>query len=311
MKDSVVNLLVFSLLFAMTALFVVGEYFLYNLLVPGGRGLIFGSPWVAALFPALLIALIAAQYRSVHYPGRFAFTWLFLAGGLFFLLLFSFPAIDKAPSIRSPDAPLLVPGRFLMLEHKGVLFAPPGQTVAGQFTRGVLSIPGNQSPMTMLEGVGFDPLNQRFLLPGEQGGPKSLQQTGPERAYFGYPEFLKSLQNDLFVIYQVLKGSQETQALLYLAQCAVVTLLFLGLFVFFSFKAWPLLQIILVLFMTRVELGFLAYSLVSLPQVVQQWWPGATFLQDWLPVGWIALAGLALFFMTMLTKPRGGKPNDE
>ena len=311
MKDSVVNLLVFSILFAMVALFVVGEYFLYNLLVPGGRGLIFGSPWATALFPALLIALIGAQYRAVHYPGRFTITWLFLAGGFFFLLLFSFPAIDKAPSIRSPDAPMLVPGRFLMLEDKGALFPPPGQTVAGQFARGVVSIPGNQSPMSMLEGVGFDPLNQRFLLPGDQGGAKSLQQTGPERAYFGYPEFLKSLQNDLFAIYQVIKGSQENQVPLFVAQCAVVTLLFLGLFVFFSFKAWPLVQIILVLFMTRVELGFLAYSLVSLPQVVQQWWPGARLLQDWLPVGWIAMAGLALFFMTRLTKPYQGNANDE
>jgi hypothetical protein len=304
-KDSLLNLLLFTVTFAVVAVFVLGAYFLYNSLVPGGRGLIFGSPWATALFPGLLVALLVAQYRSVHHPGRFLFTWLALAGAFFLLLSLSIPAIGQAPSIRSPDAPPLVSGRFLLLEDDGSLLAPPGKPVEGQFARGVLSIPSNQSPMVLLESVPFDPLNQRFLLPADQGGAKSLLETGPERAYFGYPDFYRSLQEDLFVVYQALRQSWGSNGSLYLAQAGAITGLFLGLFAFFSFRTWPLVQLILVLFMLRVAVGFLAYSLNGLPVVVSNWWPdpGMGFLRQWIPVVWVALASAALVFTTVLTKP--------
>ncbi len=296
------NLLLFLLFFAFSTLFVLGAYFLYNGLVPGGRGLIFGNPWAAALFPALLVALVAAQYRSVNHPGRFTATWGALALAFFLLLTISLPLVQKAPSIRSPDAAPLVAGRFLLLEG-GSLLAPPGKALQGQFSQGVLYIPGGSQPMTLLPTLPFDPLNQRFVLPTELGGARNLLSVSPERAYFGYPGFFLSLQTDLFAIYQGLKSSLETNLTLYLAQAGVITLVFLGLFCFFSFRTWPLVQIILVLFMLRVCVAFLAYCLLGLPEVVQAWWPGSNFLRSWVPVGWMALAGLALFFTTIMTKP--------
>jgi hypothetical protein len=304
-KDSLLNLLLFSLTFALVALFVLGAYFLYNSLVPGGRGLIFASPWATALFPALLVGLIVAQYRSVHHPGRFLVTWIALAVAFFLLLSLSIPAIGQAASIRSPDAPPLVSGRFLLLEDNGSLLAPPGQPIEGQFASGVLSIPGNQAPMSLLESLPYDPLNQRFLLPIDQGGAKSLLETGPERAYFGYPDFYRFLQEDLFTVYQALRQSWNSNATLYLAQTAAITGVFLGLFAFFSFRTWPLVQLILVIFMVRVAIVFLTYSLNGLPAVVASWWPDPStgYLRDWIPVAWMALAAATLLFITVLSKP--------
>jgi len=304
-KDTAVTLLIFLLLFAFFASLMLGAYFLYNLLVPGGRGLIFANPYAAAVLPSLLLALMGAQYRAVHHPGRFTLTWLGLFTAFLAILLFSLPLIQKAPPLRPADAQPLVSGQFLALEDGGVLLAQPGKNTSGQFARQVLWIPETRLPMVVIDQLPYDPLNQRFLLPGEQGGARAVVETGPEKAYFQYTEFYRSIQTDLFAIYLVLRAAAESDALLSLAQVTAISLLFLGLFVFFSLKTWPLVQIILVLVMARVLIAALAYAFQGLPLVVAEWVDGstATFLQWWLPVFLALLAGGALFFMTLLTKP--------
>ena len=147
----------------------------------------------------------------------------------------------------------------------------------------------------------YDPLNQRFVF--SQGEPKTIGSTGPERRYYEYPPAIVSLQTDILAIYRTLQNSASRDPLVFWSQTTGVTLLFLGLYFFYSWRTWPLVQFVLVLVMARVALSFLVYAFWSLPAVVDLWAPGIEWAKTWAPIILIDVAGAALFFMTMLTKP--------
>lgn len=294
-KDSLLNLLVFLLVFVVVALLFLVNYGLALLLVPGGKGLVFSNPFAAALFPALLGALVAAQYRSVHHPGRFPVTWGLQAAAFFLLLTLPLPFLQQMPSVRASDESPLVPHRFLPLEDGSLLLSssPPA----------TILIPSDGGLMTVSTVTQYDPLNQRFVFSGQD--PKALGTTGPERQYFQYTSALVSLQTDLLALYSILRDSAFQQPLLFWFQAAAVTWLFLGLYFFFSLKTWPLVQIVLVLILVRLGIVFLVYSFWSLPALIDLWLPGPSYLwlRTWGPVGLISVAAASLFFMTMLAKP--------
>ena len=293
MKDSVLNLLVFLLVFVVVALVVLATYGLSLILVPGGKGLIFSSPYAAALFPGLLAGLIVAQYRSVRLPGRFPLTWTLLAGAFFLLLTLSIPLIQQMPPVRASDATPLVPNRFLPLADGSLMLTSGKATVL---------IPP-EGTMTVAADTQYDAFNQRFVF--SSGDPKGLGSTGPERAYFQFTPALASLQSDLLAIYIVLRDSASTQPFLFWFQAWAVTWLFLGMFFFFSLRTWPLVHIVLVLLLARLGVMFLIYSFWSVPALVDLWVPsgGSGWLRAWAPIVLIDAAAGSLFFMTWLSKP--------
>ena len=293
MKDSVLNLLVFLLVFVVVALVVLATYGLSLILVPGGKGLIFSSPYAAALFPGLLAGLIVAQYRSVRLPGRFPLTWTLLAGAFFLLLTLSIPLIQQMPPVRASDATPLVPNRFLPLADGSLMLTSGKATVL---------IPP-EGTMTVAADTQYDAFNQRFVF--SSGDPKGLGSTGPERAYFQFTPALASLQSDLLAIYTVLRDSASTQSFLFWFQAWAVTWLFLGMFFFFSLRTWPLVHIVLVLLLARLGVMFLIYSFWSVPALVDLWVPGggSGWLRAWAPIVLIDAAAGSLFFMTWLSKP--------
>ena len=297
-KDSLLNLLVFLLVFIAVAGIFLGTYTVALTLVPGGKGLIFANPYAAALLPGLFAGLVAAQYRTVHRPGKFALSWSLLAGAFFLLLTLSIPLIQQMPPVRASDDTPLVSGRFLPLEDGSQWLTPASRIgVSGP----VVKIPANHTPMSVSAETQFDPLNQRFVF--SEGEPLGLGSTGPERRYFQYTPAMKSLQQDLLALYTTLRQSSEARPLVFWFQAAVVTWLFLGLFFFFSWKTWPIVHVVLVLLLVRLGLVLTVYAFWSLPAVIDVWLPGADGLKTWGPLFLIATVASTLFFMTWLSKP--------
>lgn len=291
MKDSVVNLLVFLLVSAGVTVFLVALYLLNLLLVPGGKGLIFSNPYAAALLPALVMGLLTAQYRAVRRPGRFTLTWVFLAGAFVLLLSLPVPVIQSMPPVRASDESPLVDGRFLRLEDGSLLLATGKASVL---------IP-ESNPMSVSTLTQYDPFNQRFVF--SSGDPKSVG-TGPEQQYFQFTPALASLQTDFLAVYLVLRDGW-THPWEFWARVVVITMLFMGFFFFFSIRTWPLVHIILLLFLVRLGLIFLVYSFWSLPALASLWLPGSsnTWVGVWAPIVLVGTAGTTLFFMTWLAKP--------
>lgn len=291
MKDSVVNLLVFLLVSVGVMVFLVALYLLNLLLVPGGKGLVFSNPYAAALLPALITGLLTAQYRAVRRPGRFVLTWAVLAGAFVLLLSLPVPIIQSMPPVRASDASPLVDGRFLRLEDGSLLLATGKASVL---------IP-EESPMSVSAQTQYDPFNQRFVF--SSGDPKPVG-TGPEQQYFQYTPPLASLQTDFLAVYSVLRDGWA-HPWEFWARVVVITTLFMGFFFFFSIRTWPLVHIILLLFLVRLGLVFLVYSFWSLPALASLWLPGASnaWVGVWAPIVLIGTAGATLFFMTWLAKP--------
>jgi len=291
-KDSVLNLLVFLLVFAVMALVFLATYGLSLILVPGGKGLIFSSPYAAALFPGLLAGLVAAQYRAVRRPGRFSVTWALLAVAFLLLLTLSIPLIQRMPPVRVADESPLVPDRFLPLADGSLMLTSGKATVLIPQT-GLMSVAADTQ---------FDAMNQRFVF--SSGEPKNLGSTDPERVYFQYTPVLASLQSDLLALYTVLRDSSTAQPFVFWFQASGITWLFLGLFFFFSLRTWPLVHVVLVLLLVRLGLVFLTYAFWSLPALVDLWVPqGGEWLRTWGPIVLIDAAASSLFFMTWLSKP--------
>jgi len=297
-KDSVVNLLVFLLVFVGAAAFFLGTYALAMGLVPGGRGLVFLSPYAAALFPALLCALLVALYRAFHRPGSFTVTWLFLGAAFLLLLTLSVPVIEGLPPVRTADASPLVPGRFLPLEDDSLLLSDGRASVL---------IPAEGGDLAVSERTEFDPLNQRFVL--SEGGTRALGSSGPERQYFQYTPALVSIQTDFLALYTVLRESAQHDGLLYWAQAGALTWLFLGLYLAFALRTWPLVHGIFMLVLLRIAVWAAVYAFWSVPALVDVWLPGPAGegLRHWAPVGLVATAAATLFFMTWLSKPHRGR----
>jgi len=294
-KDALLNLLVFLLVFVVVAVLFLANYGLALLLVPGGKGLVFANPFAAALFPALLGALVAAQYRSVRRPGIFAVTWGLQAVAFFLLLTLPLPFLQQMPSVRASDDTPLLTHRFLPLEDGSQLLssAPPA----------AILVPSDGGVMTVSPLAQYDPLNQRFVFSNET--PRAVGSTGPERAYFQYTSALVSLETDLLAIYTVLRDNSFQQPVVFWFQAAVVTWLFLSLYFFFSLRTWPLVQIVLVLVLVRLTILFLVYAFWSVPALIDLWVPhqAGSGYRTWAPIGLIAAAAASLFFMTWLAKP--------
>lgn len=294
LKDSVLNLLVFLLVFVGAAVLFLASYGLFLLLVPGGRGLVFSSPYAAALMPALFCALAAALFRAHRKPGHFPVTWGLLAGAFLLLLTLPLPLIQSMPPVRSADASPLVPGRFLPLED--------GSLLMGEGQVSVL-IPADTQPMAVSTQTDYDALNQRFVF--SDGEPRDQGSTGPERSYFQYTPSLASFQTDLLALYTVLRTNAASNPLLFWFQAAAVSWMFLGLFLVFSLRTIPLVHGILLLLLIRLGLVFLVYAFWSLPALVDLWTTGAVahWLRSWAPVILIDVTAATLFFMTWLAKP--------
>lgn len=295
MKDALVNLLVFLLVFSAVAALFLGAYAVTLNLVPGGRGLIFANPYAAAQLPALLAGLIAAQYRSVHHPGWFSMTWILQAVAFFLLLTLPFPALLQMPPVRASDESPLREGRFLPLEDGSLLIT----------TKAPVSVlvPYKEGLMTASAVTQYDPLNQRFVFANQ--APQAVGTTGPERKYFEYTPSMVSLQSDLLAVHTSLRDSATQNPLLFWAQAATICWLFMGFYLFFALKTWPLVQIMLAAVLVRLALVFLVYALWSVPALVDLWLPGPgnNVVRSWSPVVLIGSAAATLFFMTILSKP--------
>jgi len=293
-KDTVLNLLVFLLVFLAVTVFLLTAYGISLMLVPGGKGLVFANPFAAALIPGLLVGLVAAMFRSIQRPGNFPATWALLAAAFLLLLTLPIPLIQQLPSVRASDASPLIPGRFLPLED--------GSLLLSSGTSAIL-VPSDGGLMTVSAETHYDSLNQRFVF--SSGNPKNLGSTGPERDYFQFTPTLASLQTDLLAVYQVLRDSSVQRPLVFWSQAWAITWLFLGLFFFFSLKTWPLVHIVLILLLVRLGILFLVYAFWSLPALVDLWVPPnlAEQVRTWGPVVLIDVAAATLFFMTWLSKP--------
>lgn len=290
-KESLLNVLVFLLVFAAMVVVFVGTYGLGLALIPGGRGLIFANPYAGALLPSLLIALVVALYRSSRRPGMRLVTWLGLAASFFLLLTLPLPWLQQMPPVRSIDDTPLVPGRFLALEGGATLLSQ-GNAAAVIPTEGEL--------MRVARLAEYDALNQRFVL--STGDVLALGATGPERRYYEYTPTLASFQTDLFAVYSVLRDHSQLP-LLFWAQAWSVTWLVLGLGLVFSIRTWPLVHLILVVVLARLGLVFLVYAFWTLPPLLELWVPGASWLHDWGPVILVNVAAATLFFMGLVSPP--------
>jgi hypothetical protein len=293
-KDSLLNLLVFLLVFLGVAALFIGYYSVALMLVPGGKGLVFANPWAGALLPALLGGLVVTLARSVHRPGKFRITWLLIAGAFLLLLTLPIPLFQQMAPVRAADAVPATPGRFLPLEDGSQLLTTPPTTVL---------IPTTDDPMTVSSLVQYDALNQRFVIPGQD--PKPLGSTSPERAYFQYTPALISFQTDLLGLYSVLRDSVSANPLAFWARAWSITWLFLGLYFFFSLKTWPFVQIVVVLVAVRLALSFLVYAYWTVPALVDLWQSPAIagWLRIWAPIVLVDVAAAALTSMTWLAKP--------
>ncbi len=298
MKDTLLSLLVFLLTFLGALGLYLGTYGISLALIPGGTGLIFANPFAGALLLGLIAGMLAAQYRAIRRPGHFPLTWTLLGAAFLLLLTLPIPLIQKMPPVRSSDASPLVPGRFLPLEDGSLLLAPP---TPPDKTAATVLIPAGDGPMLVSTQTQFDALNQRFVFSNVE--PKKLGSLGPERRYFEYPTSIIWFQTDLLAIYTSLQTSSSDDPLLFWVQSASVTLLFLGLMFFYSWRTWPLVQVVLVLIMARIAISFLVYALWSIPLVVDLWLPGSPVIRTWAPLFLVDAAAATLFFMTVLSKP--------
>ena len=289
MKDSVVNLLVFLLVSVGATVFLVAMYLLGLVLIPGGKGLVFSNPYASALLPALLTGLLTAQYRAVRRPGYFPLTWSLLALTFLLLVTLSLPVIQAMPPVRASDDSPLVDGRFLRLED-GSLLLGTGRSSVLIPEADTMSV----SPLTQ-----YDPLNQRFVFSSGEPIPVG---PGPEQAYFQYTPALAAVQTDFLAVYSALRDSWPAP-LEFWVRAAVITWFFLGFFVFFSIRTWPLVHILLLLLLVRVGLSGLVYAFWSLPALTRTWAPDAEWIAVWAPVILVGTAAATLFFMTWLTKP--------
>ena len=147
----------------------------------------------------------------------------------------------------------------------------------------------------------YDPLNQRFVF--STGDPKGVGSSGPERRYFQYTPVLVWVQTDLLALYTMLRDNATRDPLVFWFQAWGMTWLFLGMYFFFSWRTWPLVQGVLVLVMVRLGIIFLVYSFWSIPALVDLWVPGAVWAGTWAPIVLVYVAAATLFFMTLLTKP--------
>jgi len=299
-KESLLNLLVFLLGFIVAACFLWLAYEVSLVLVPEGKGLIFANPYASALIPGLLFGLLMALYRSVRRPGHFVITWSLLAGAFLLLLTLPIPLIQQMPPVRATDESPLIPGRFLPLDDGSLLLSVPKTTEPRTASPAIL-VPGEGGTMSVSNETQFDPLNQRFVF--SSGEPRNLGSTGPERRYFQYTPLIISFQTDLLAIYGSLRDNVLRNPLVFWFEAWAITWLFLGLYFFFSWRTWPLVQVVLVLLMIRLGLVFLVYALWTLPALVDLWLPGASWVRTWAPVFLVDVAAATLFFMTVLTKP--------
>lgn len=307
MKDTVFSVFIFLVTFAVIASIFVGFYYLYLLLVPGGKGLIFSQPLAAALLPALVGGMLFALFHAVHNPGKFVLTYCTLTLLTFLILSLSLPIILKMPSVVTIDQAPLRPNSFIKLADDSSLYRPMADNdiPQGQFLTNLVFIPSNERPMAVVNSTQYDPFNYRFIFSTPVQTAIPLKETSYEEDYFKYSDLVQSLQNDFFKIYLSLKNSFETDPLRFYLTCFCLSLLLIGLLFFFNLKTWPLIQWIFVLIVARVLLAFISFCLWSVPYIVEPWFSStsSTFYKLWTPVFLIGLAGSSLFFMSILTKP--------
>lgn len=307
MKDSIISLFIFLLVFIAVLSVFTGFYFLYSVVVPGGKGLIFSNPFMQGFFAGLVTGLLFALFHAVHFPGRFIATYCTLTLVVFLILSFVFPVVLKVPTPSLLDFSPLKQGQFLTLADESKIYQPDNipQAAQGQFYRKILVIPTQNKPMEILTDGQFDPLNKRFLLSPTIPNPIPLKDITPEQEYFGFPDMIKSFQMDFFKIYTELKITLDSDQIRFFCITACLSILFMGLLFFFSLKTWPLIQWVFVLIVLRLMIAYAALCLWDIPAMVEPWFSPASsgFYKLWTPVFLLGLAGSVLFFMSLLTKP--------
>lgn len=293
-KDALLNLLVFLLVFAGAALFFLGTYSLGLALIPGGKGLIFANPWAAALMPSLICGLVLALFRASFRPGNFGWTFLSWLAAFFLLLTLTIPVIESMPAVRAADAAPDVMGRFLPLDKGNVLLKTPD---------GAVLIPEGV-PMTATARAEYDALHERYIL--ANGSQQQLASTLPEEEYFRYPAPVASIQSDFLSVYRILKEGWMQKSPWYWGQSLVIAWLFVSISFLLIFRVPPLVHAIFSLVLARLFLAWTVYALWQVPALIQSWLPSpwAGLAGQIVPLLLLGLTAATCFFLIWLHPPK-------
>ncbi|NNM68237.1 MAG: hypothetical protein HKM06_09525 [Spirochaetales bacterium] len=299
MKESVLNVFVFLLVF--TAALVVELAFsaLFLFIVPGGQGSFFARPTAGALYPALVVGLLISAARVAHKPGRFwvSYTGVLLAG--FLLMTISFPLIQNQKVLSTAVLPESQ-GEFWILDHQEKLYLPEQEQPRQQFVQNAVLIPA-KGPMQVVPQIQYDPWNKRFLLPG--GVARGWALDTPSQRLFSFPGALRHLEADFYTIYFTLHRAWNRDLVFFGVLSLLFVALFLGLQTLFAYKTWPLVVWLLTLALARLFLVFVVFCLSGVPNILEPWLPAvSSSLRDWLGLAVLALGVLFLFFLNLVVK---------
>jgi hypothetical protein len=306
-KDSVLNVLLFLLVFAATLVVELAFSALFLFIVPGGQGSFFARPTAGALYPALVGGLLISAARIAHKPGRFwvSYASVLLAG--FLLMTISFPLIQNQRVLSAAVLPEAT-GEFWSLDHQDKLYLPAQAQLQQQFVQNAVLIPA-QGPMQVLTQIQYDPWNKRFLLPGGLARGWSLDT--PSQRLFSFPGALRNLESDFYTVYFTLHRAWKTDFLFFGALSLLFVALFLGVQTVFSYKTWPLVVWILALAVARLFLVFVVFCLNGVPSILEPWLPSvSSSLRDWLGLSVLGLGVVFLFFLNLVVnRVQRGKPS--
>ena len=299
MKDSVLNIFVFLLVFTAALVVVLAFSALFLFIVPGGQGSFFARPTAGALYPALVGGLLISAARIAHKPGRF---WVSYAGVLlagFLLMTISFPLIQNQSALSAAVLPE-AQGEFWSLDHQEKLYLPPQARPRQQFVQNAVLIPA-KGPMQVVAQIQYDPWNKRFLLPG--GLARGWALDTPSQRLFSLPGALRNLESDFYTIYFTLHRTWNQDLVFFATLSLLFVALFLGVQTVFAYKTWPLVVWILTLAIARIFLVFVVFCLRGVPSILEPWLPTASSaMRDWLGLAVLALGVVFLFFLNLVVK---------
>lgn len=310
MKDTIVNLLFFLLLFAGAVTGLAGLSVLYSAVVPGDYGALFANPFAFALLPALFIAAIATLGRLSHQPKSFNSNYWTLFLVVWVLLVSLIPVGAGTFKLFSPDQFPLPTGRVIeagdsrfYLVKNETAKKPFGGQILGPV---ILAEP--EAPLRLEKSAVFDPANQRLVVQGAEITTFPVAGESQESRYFNQGPIIREILLEIRSLFTALAQAQASPWL-YILQTGILTLLLLGLFTFFSFKAFPLVKWVLVLISGRLLIWVWAYAHVETPRILAGVLPS-----PWLelfPEAFLLLIGVTLFWLTLLIKPQNPLGEDD
>lgn len=280
----------------------VGISALYSFVVPGDFGALFPNPFSFAIFPSVFIALIATQNRLSNTPKAFGWNYsvVFLATWVVLILFLPlgsanirlFP-VDHFPL---PTDRVVEAGdnRVLVLKTDNQPKAFSGQLLGPM----VLAQP--EEPLQMETGAVYDPANKRLIVQGAADLNFSLVGVSDESRYFEHRDFLRQLLVEFSSLFAEFAATLS-QPWLFVVETGVLAFLLMGLFAFFSFKAFPLVKWVSLLLMGRVVLWVWAFAHQGARDILSGVLP-EPFL-GWFPEVFLMLIGGCLFWGILLAKP--------